>query len=139
MSAAEKLKEAVEAWAAAEAPAVAERAKEFNKNAVNKNSFYQPYKRNEDVDSIAATLFSKWWDDWYSSGQERELPGGKVTCVEQFGGEGQGDHQHVVVEFNGVLLKNETYYSSWDDADWDWYNVHEVKPVEKTIVVYERV
>ena len=64
---------------------------------------------------------------------------GKWKEVEQEGGEGQGDHWHSVKFFEDHNLYIETtgFYSSGNGTDF--YNGYgtEVKPVEKTITVYE--
>lgn len=60
---------------------------------------------------------------------------GEIEFVEDFGGEGMGDHAHVVfkVKSNGKLYKLDGYYSSWEGTDWESeaYEV-EAKPVMTT-------
>lgn len=60
---------------------------------------------------------------------------GEIEFVEDFGGEGMGDHAHVVfkVVSTGKLYKLDGYYSSWEGTDWQdkAYEV-EAKPVMTT-------
>lgn len=70
------------------------------------------------------------------------VPGlGEVSVVERVGGgEGEGDHMHIVFRVADShvehFFKKSGYYSSWDSSDWDGAFV-EVHPREKTITVYE--
>ena len=65
---------------------------------------------------------------------------GDVEFVDDFGGEGMGDHAHVVfkVVSTGKLYKIDGYYSSWEGTDWE-SEAYEVKPVEVTNIEYQRV
>lgn len=72
-----------------------------------------------------------------------------VTLVEHYGGEGCGDTyydvfkiQEVLNEHNCAYFKVSGYYSSYNGTDYcdDIYGSSAlVKPVEKTIIVYEMV
>lgn len=65
---------------------------------------------------------------------------GTVEVVDNFGGEGMGDHAHLVFRItnpDGVRhFKIDGYYASYDGTTWDG-RLYEVKPVEKTVTVYE--
>lgn len=66
---------------------------------------------------------------------------GKVTFVESFGGEGQGDRMHLVFRLDTVdgssrLFKKDGYYSSYGGSEYD-AELQEVKATEKTVTVYE--
>lgn len=61
-----------------------------------------------------------------------------IEAVDTFGGEGQGDDIWVVVRVGDQLFKKSGYYASHYGTDWDG-DVTEVKPVQKTITVYEDV
>ena len=77
------------------------------------------------------------WSDIYGEGEI--LVDGKVVKfqeVESFGGEGQGDHMHVVFRVGDQLFKKSGYHVSHDGSYWDG-PLEEVKPVKKTVVVYE--
>lgn len=66
------------------------------------------------------------------------LPSGPVFLVEDFGGEGMGDTRYVVFSVGDQFFKVEGYYASWDGTTWDDPTPFEVKPVEKTVIEYER-
>lgn len=87
------------------------------------------------------------WDDvFYCEGQV--YTGSDVLryiCVlECFGGEGKGDHTHIVLkalsmdEGDLYFYKIDGFYSSWDANPWDGELVH-VQPVQKLVTVYEPV
>jgi len=63
--------------------------------------------------------------------------------VEQVGGEGQGDTWYSVKYFpdHDVYINVSGYYSSYNGTDFnDWDDAcSEVKPIEKTITVYESI
>jgi hypothetical protein len=62
---------------------------------------------------------------------------GRVEFVEQVGGgEGEGEHVHLVLRVGDRYFKKEGYYASYDGTTWDG-DFREVKPAEKTIMVYE--
>lgn len=75
----------------------------------------------------------------------KEIEGiGTVRLVEQVGGEGQGDHQHLVI---GVIFPGETverlfkkdgYYSSYADSFYD-EALYEVAQVQETVFVYKKL
>ena len=64
---------------------------------------------------------------------------GKVKLVEQEGGEGEGDHYHLVFHFedHDVYLKADAYYNSNDGTDWSYSYWYEVRPKEITKIIYE--
>jgi hypothetical protein len=55
------------------------------------------------------------------------------------GGEGQGEYVHSVKLFkeHGVYIKTVGFYTSYHGTDWENGYGEEVKPLEKTITVYE--
>lgn len=61
--------------------------------------------------------------------------------VAQYGGEGQGDTWYSVKYFpnDDVYIKVSGYYTSYNGTSFDdwWDSCSEVKPIEKTITVYE--
>lgn len=64
------------------------------------------------------------------------LPGiGEVKFIEDFGGEGQGDHAHVVFEIAGKTYKIDGYYNSWEGTEWN-EEAYEVEPVQVTKTEY---
>jgi hypothetical protein len=64
---------------------------------------------------------------------------GVVEEVYQKGGEGEGDHWETVkyFPFHDVYIRLEGWYSSYDGVNFDGYEYEVVRPVEKTITVYE--
>lgn len=79
--------------------------------------------------------------DWHELGiDDVEFGRFRVELVEEFGGEGQGDHVHMVFKFTlpeGVeYWKKDGYYASHYGTEWDG-DFYQVNPVVKTITVYE--
>ncbi len=80
-------------------------------------------------------------DDFYQgdfSDDFESLVGG-IEEVENCGGEGEGDHCHVViclVECD-LYLRADGYYASDYGYDWTSSKWYEVRPIQKIITVYE--
>ena len=68
---------------------------------------------------------------------------GKMIEVDSYGGEGQGDTWYSVKHFvdHDVYIRVDGYYTSYDGTSFDggWACCSEVKPVEKTITVYNNI
>jgi hypothetical protein len=64
---------------------------------------------------------------------------GRAKLIEDIGGEGQGDHAHTVWYFedHDVYIKIIGHYSSYNGTDYYAGYGREVKPVTKSVVVYE--
>jgi hypothetical protein len=66
---------------------------------------------------------------------------GEFTEVSQYGGEGQGDTWYSVKYFpkHDIYIKVDGWYTSYDGTDFDGWDdaCSEVRPIEKTITVYE--
>ena len=64
---------------------------------------------------------------------------GKFECVEQYGGEGQGDNYYSVYHFidHDVYIRFDGWYASHHGSEYN--EMFEVRPVEKTITVYKLV
>ena len=64
---------------------------------------------------------------------------GTIEQVHQFGGEGQGDNYEVVNYFkdHDVYISLWGYYTSHEGVDYSESDYTEVRPKEKTIIVYE--
>lgn len=64
---------------------------------------------------------------------------GEFKEVKQYGGEGQGDTWYSVKYFkdHDVYIRTEGYYQSHYGTDFHYGYGEEVKPVQKTITVYE--
>jgi hypothetical protein len=64
----------------------------------------------------------------------------RIVCIEDFGGEGQGDKRYVVFKFSdesGVkYFRKDGYYASYDGSTWDG-DFREVKPVDRVVTFYE--
>jgi hypothetical protein len=66
--------------------------------------------------------------------------------IEQFGGEGQGDHCHDVIKFTRksdpqdyVYVKFDGYYSSYDGCNYSYYEPYIVEPYEKTVRDWRKI
>lgn len=73
----------------------------------------------------------------YKMDETEEL--GKAPIVDEKGDcEGGGDFSMVVRYFEnfGIYIRETGYYSSYNGTDWN-NDFEEVKPVQKTITVYE--
>lgn len=68
------------------------------------------------------------------------VKGVSVSCVEDFGGEGQGDTRYCVFKFEdstGVkYFRKDGYYASYDGSTWDG-DFKEVTPQERIVTFYE--
>lgn len=63
---------------------------------------------------------------------------GKIEIVDQEGGEGQGDHAHIIVKVDGEqYFELDGYYSSYDGFSWDSREWYEVEPATKTVTYYK--
>jgi hypothetical protein len=80
-----------------------------------------------------------------SNGKGGQFIDGVGECdeVDQHGGEGQGESWHSVKFFpdHDIYVKVYGYYSSYNGVDFydGWSCCFEVKPKEKTIIVYKKV
>lgn len=65
---------------------------------------------------------------------------GQVKVVDEYGGSGQGDDYWLVAYFSkfDTYIRIDGWYNSYDGGELDG-DPYIVKPVEKTIVVYEKV
>lgn len=86
---------------------------------------------------------TSWGEFWAEEHDELDIPEfGKLSVIETVGGEGQGDHAHVVFKLVDAVgsvtyYKVDGYYSSYDGVDWDGSDLYSVQKREKTITVYE--
>ena len=64
---------------------------------------------------------------------------GEVEEVDQYGGEGQGETWYSVKYFkdHDVYIRTDGYYQSYNGTDFEEGYGQEVRPIEKTIIVYE--
>lgn len=97
-------------------------------------SFVRDYPQY--VDRGYASIESPDWGELYG-GIDTSL--GEVKLVEEVGGEGEGEHTHVVVQTvaTGQYFRINGYYSSYDGTDWDDSDLYEVKKVERLVTFYE--
>lgn len=77
-----------------------------------------------------------WWEVKYSSDLPTDI--GVIKLVDESGGEGQGDHMHIViqVEASGQYFRIDGYYSSYGESEFDG-ELREVQLVERTVKFYE--
>jgi hypothetical protein len=89
------------------------------------------------------------WYGWrelsyFNNTSGTDVPGlGSVTVIDGFGGEGQGDHAHMVflvVDDRGFVrhYKKDGFYASHYGTDWDG-EFYEVKPTAVEAIEYIRV
>jgi hypothetical protein len=64
---------------------------------------------------------------------------GKIECVEQFGGEGQGDNYYSVYHFedHDVYIQFQGWYASHHGSEYE--EMFEVKPYEEVVTKYKQV
>lgn len=98
-----------------------------------------------DYDKIVAKLKELEIDeedfDYMSQEQTAKLVDacGPFVQVASKGGEGQGEEYWLIYHFtaHNVYIKVSGFYTSYDGVDWSYGGFSEVKPVEKTMTVYE--
>ena len=80
-----------------------------------------------------------------SSGRGRTFVEGIGECdeVKHYGGEGKGEEWYSVKFFpdHDIYIKVEGYYSSYNGTEFDggWRCCTEVRPQEKTIIIYKSI
>lgn len=85
-----------------------------------------------------------WFDlDWAENGHKVKVTlQGEETEVEKVDGkpsaEGGGEHVYIILKAGDQFFEKTGYYASHYGTDWDG-DVTEVRPVEKTMTVYEAV
>ncbi len=92
------------------------------------NEFYENLSSKEYVERNAG----KSW------GSTPVLPSGPAYTVEDFGGEGQGETRYVVFSVGEQFFRVDGYYASWDGTTWEDPAPYEVKPVEVTVIDYQK-
>jgi hypothetical protein len=63
---------------------------------------------------------------------------GKVVTVEDYGGEGKGSDYYSVKHFvdHDVYIRTDGWYASYEGGTYDNGYGYEVRPTEKTVIVY---
>lgn len=80
--------------------------------------------------------------DWGEDVSQNFVNGYVLEFVESFGGEGMGDHAHVVYSVRPQnsddmqYFRIDGYYTSYDGTDWDG-ELYEVKLTTRTVTFYE--
>lgn len=96
----------------------------------------------EEINKILKERFGDCHDleEYFSYKQTDDILG-RGESVDSYGGEGEGKKYYNIYHFidHDVYIKLKGYYSSYNGVDYDnWEDsVFQVKPVEKTITVYE--
>jgi hypothetical protein len=79
------------------------------------------------------------YGDYPEMEEELQQAGIDFECVEQEGGEGEGDQYHTVYKFTKgaeeVFVKFHGWYASYHGSEMNGYNI--VTPKQKVITVYE--
>lgn len=65
-----------------------------------------------------------------------DLPSGKASYVECFGGEGKGDDYWMVFSVGEQLFRFAGYHDSWSGVSWDGTELEEVEAKEVITVKY---
>lgn len=76
----------------------------------------------------------------YGDFDSKDVPGlGEFKKVDQHGGEGQGEKWWSVKYFkdHDVYIKTNGFYTSYNGTDFEDGYGEEVRPVEKTITIFE--
>lgn len=96
-----------------------------------------------DVDEMAVGYIEQLLEKWVEATAEdwRELSGfhpllGDIRMVEQVGGEGEGDHAHLVWRVGDRLFRKDGYHQSHSGTFFDG-DLYVVQRREKTVTVYE--
>lgn len=82
--------------------------------------------------------------DWRDAGSlfNRVYAEFGVEQVEgQYGGEGEGEYCYEIIKVKDKYYRASWSYYSYQGCEYDWIEdtIQEVKPVEKTIIVYEAI
>lgn len=69
---------------------------------------------------------------------------GTVELIEEVGGEGEGDHMHIILRVTfpdgaANLYKKNGRWVSYDGPYWEDGDFFEVEPVQQTVTVYKKV
>lgn len=92
-------------------------------------------KLKENIDSVSNFAFEDY--------DSKKLGLGEVEEIDQYGGEGEGDHWHSVKHFkeHDIYIKVTGYYQSYNGTEFygGWGSCSQVFPKQKTIIVYEQL
>jgi hypothetical protein len=84
------------------------------------------------------------WEAWYDY-ESRQIEGlGTATILDSVGGgEGGGEHVHKIVRVTNPqgdhrFFQKQGWYQSYDGTHWDG-DLFEVRPVQRTVTVWEKV
>lgn len=78
------------------------------------------------------------WNELHYEGKELDTEIGKITFVQAEGGEGEGDHAHLVLhtEATGQYFRIDGWYQSYDGLYLDG-DLREVQLVQRLVNFYE--
>lgn len=80
------------------------------------------------------SFYEKLWD-----GSELNTPFGAVKKIDSSNGYRDGQEERIMVlQIGDRFFKKFGSYDSWDSANWEGRLI-EVRPIEKTVTVYEAV
>jgi hypothetical protein len=76
---------------------------------------------------------------WNGEANELKTPYGSVKRVDSSTDYEDGQEERVMIlQVGDRFVKKVGYYDSWESSNWDG-SITEVKPVQKTVTVYEAV
>lgn len=87
------------------------------------------------------------WDDpseafyfWYNKQTTCEVLGKPAKIVEEVGGEGEGEHYHIVVSVGDKFFMRQGSYDSWEGVEWGYGEDSwvEVFPEQVMTTVYRK-
>lgn len=92
---------------------------------------FEKYAEDNGYDSVEEMIYLMCEGDCYTQDYEH--------LEQEGGGEGGSEYCHGVFKLKGKIYKAEYSYYSYDGHDYNgiYDTLKEVKPVEKTIIVYE--
>lgn len=112
---------------------------EYEENDINFRGFDNEELGYENLESYNNDRDRNYYN--YLKELEEKL-GGQIKLISSERTEGSGDFDGYewIYELNGRYFQLIGYYHSYDGYDCDdWYDLEEVKPIEKTITVYEPI
>lgn len=109
-------------------------------DAVENDKVIARYTRWKTKEEVIKTFTNGALWDYFDEYRKVEFEGiGIAEMVEQEGGEGEGDHAHIIFKIGDRHFMKTGYYSSMDGFYWDDGSLFEVEPYEATVIKYRKV
>ncbi len=98
---------------------------------------------NNEILEMMLSLSGQDFTEVAERAEDFEYEGVKVTLVDSYGGEGDGDTYYRVYKLineedskDTIFVKFDGYYSSYNGTDWDNEECFKVEPEEVTVIEY---